>query len=128
MDYKQYIASKLNIDGVSAEEIASFITPTPSQDMGDYALPCFRFAKALRKAPVIIAQDLAAAFETDDTITKVEAVNGYLNFTVNRAGFTLKTLQEVLAKGENFGSSEEGNGKTVCIDYSSINKIGRAHV
>ena len=128
MDYKQYIASKLNIDGVSAEEIASFITPTPSQDMGDYALPCFRFAKALRKAPVIIAQDLAAAFETDDTITKVEAVNGYLNFTVNRAGFTLKTLQEVLAKGENFGSSEEGNGKTVCIDYSSINIAKPFHI
>ena len=65
MDYKQYIAKKLNIEGVSADEIASFITATPSQDMGDYALPCFRFAKALRKPPVVIAQDLASAFEMD---------------------------------------------------------------
>ena len=66
MDYKQYIANKLKIEGVSAEEIASFITATPSQDMGDYALPCFRFAKAMRKAPVVIAEQLASEFETDD--------------------------------------------------------------
>ena len=63
MDYKQYIASKLNIDGVSAEEIASFITPTPSQDMGDYALPCFRFAKALRKALCFIARFAGTEFD-----------------------------------------------------------------
>lgn len=128
MDYKQYIANKIKIEGVSAEEIASFITATPSQDMGDYALPCFRFAKALRKAPIVIAQDLASSFELDDTITEVKAVNGYLNFTVNRAGFTLKTLQNILKMGEKYGSSEEGAGKTVCIDYSSINIAKPFHI
>ena len=50
MDYKKHIAQKLHIEGVSSEEIESFITATPSQDMGDYALPCFRFAKTLRKS------------------------------------------------------------------------------
>ena len=128
MDYKQYIANKLKIEGVSAVEIASFITATPSQDMGDYALPCFRFAKALRKAPVIIAQDLQATFETDDTITEVKSVNGYLNFTVNRAGFTLKTLKTVLEEGAKYGSSNVGEGKTVCIDYSSINIAKPFHI
>ena len=128
MNYKQHIANKLNIDGVSAEEIASFITATPSQDMGDYALPCFRFAKALRKSPVMIAEDLAKSFETDDDITGVKAVNGYLNFTVNRAGFALKTLQKVLEEGKNYGSSNEGQGKTICIDYSSINIAKPFHI
>lgn len=128
MNYKQHIANKLNIDGVSAEEIASFITATPSQDMGDYALPCFRFAKALRKSPVMIAEDLAKSFETDDDITAVKAVNGYLNFTVNRAGFALKTLQKVLEEGKNYGSSNEGQGKTICIDYSSINIAKPFHI
>ncbi len=128
MNYKQHIANKLNIDGVSAEEIASFITAPPSQDMGDYALPCFRFAKALRKSPVMIAEDLAKSFETDDDITGVKAVNGYLNFTVNRAGFALKTLQKVLEEGKNYGSSNEGQGKTICIDYSSINIAKPFHI
>ncbi|MBR3863724.1 MAG: arginine--tRNA ligase [Clostridia bacterium] len=128
MDYKKYIAEKLNIEGVSSEEIASFITPTPSQDMGDYALPCFRFAKVLRKPPVVIAEDLKANFVLDDTITEVKAVNGYLNFTVNRAGFSLKTIQTILEEGETYGACNIGNGKTVCIDYSSINIAKPFHI
>lgn len=128
MNYKTYIAQKLNVDGVGAEEIAELITNTPSQDMGDFALPCFRFAKALRKAPVVIAQELAASFATDEVITRVNAVNGYLNFTVNRSGFAARVLNEVLTNGENYGSSNEGNGKTVCIDYSSINIAKPFHI
>lgn len=128
MNYKTYIAQKLNVEGIGAEEIAELITNTPSQDMGDFALPCFRFAKALRKAPVVIAQELAASFTTDEVITQVNAVNGYLNFTVNRSGFAARILNEVLTNGEKYGSSNEGSGKTVCIDYSSINIAKPFHI
>ncbi len=128
MDYKTHIAQKLKIDGVSTEEIAGFITATPSQDMGDYALPCFRFAKTMRKAPVIIAEQLASEFETDDVITEVKAVNGYLNFTVNRRGFCERTVKQILNEGARFGASDQGNGKTVCIDYSSINIAKPFHI
>lgn len=128
MDYKKHIAEKLNIEGVSSEEIASFITPTPSQDMGDYALPCFRFAKALRKSPVVIAEELSKNFTLDDTITNVKAVNGYLNFTVNRQGFSLKTIKTILESGKNYGSSTIGENKTVCLDYSSINIAKPFHI
>ena len=128
MDYKNYIANKIHVEGVSAEEIAGYISATPSQDMGDYALPCFRFAKILKKPPVLIAEELKNSFATDDVITKAEAVNGYLNFTVNRGGFCDRTLKTILEKGGTYGASEEGAGKTVCIDYSSINIAKPFHI
>ena len=59
MDYKQYIAQKINVEGVAQEEIASLLAVPPDSAMGDFALPCFRFAKVLKKSPVIIAQELA---------------------------------------------------------------------
>ena len=128
MDYKKYISEKIKIDGVTSEEIAGSITAPPSQEMGDYALPCFRFAKALRKSPVIIANELKEVFPTDDVITEVSAVNGYLNFKVDRNSFSSKVLSDVLTQGAKYGSSDEGAGKTICIDYSSINIAKPFHI
>ena len=128
MDYKSYIAEKLNIEGASKEEITSLIVTPPDNSMGDYALPCFKFAKILRKSPVAIATELENSFEIDDVIVKVTAVNGYLNFTVNRQGKASSVLKEILLKGEEYGSSTLGNGKTVCIDYSSINVAKPFHI
>ena len=128
MDYKKYISEKIKIDGVTSEEIAGYISAPPSQEMGDYALPCFRFAKALRKSPVIIANELKEVFPTDDVITEVSAVNGYLNFKVDRNSFSAKVLSDVLTQGAKYGSSDEGAGKTICIDYSSINIAKPFHI
>ena len=128
MDYKKYISEKINIDGVTSEEIAGYISAPPSQEMGDYALPCFRFAKALRKSPVVIANELKEVFPTDDVITEVSAVNGYLNFKVDRNSFSSKVLSDVLTQGAKYGSSNEGAGKTICIDYSSINIAKPFHI
>ncbi len=128
MNYKNYIAEKLNIDGVSKEEISSLIVTPPDNSMGDFALPCFKFAKLLRKSPVMIAEALASSFAIDDVIVKVVAVNGYLNFTVNRQGRASAVLKEILSKGEDYGSSTLGGGKTVCIDYSSINVAKPFHI
>ncbi|MBO4262492.1 MAG: arginine--tRNA ligase [Clostridia bacterium] len=128
MDYKNYIAKKIKIDGVSEEEIAEAVVVPPDDSMGDYALPCFRFAKALRKPPALIAEELKSGFITDDVIVSVGAVNGYLNFKVNRKKLCDETLSAILSAGEKFGSSEEGNGKTVCIDYSSVNIAKPFHI
>ena len=62
MDYKRYIAENLQIEGVSAEEIAESVAVPPDTAMGDYALPCFKFAKVLRKSPVAIAESLKDGF------------------------------------------------------------------
>ena len=128
MDYKKYIASKLNIEGFSKEEIESFIILPPDTKMGDYALPCFRFAKIFRKAPQMIAEKLASEFILDENIQKVSAINGYLNFTVNRNALVFNVLNEILNKGDDYASSTEGNGKTVVIDYSSINIAKPFHI
>ena len=128
MDYKQHIAKKLVVEGVSEAEIYSAIALPPNSDMGDYALPCFKFAKVLRKSPVAIAEELKNVYVCDETISEVSAVNGYLNFKVNKTGLADATLKEVLDAGENYGSSETGKGKTICIDYSSVNIAKPFHI
>ena len=128
MDYKAYIAQKLNIDGMSTEEIASAIAVPPDSTMGDYALPCFKFAKLMRKSPVMIADALKSDFVCDDVISEVSAVNGYLNFRINKAGLAKDVLARIGAEGEKYGSSDMGAGRVICIDYSSINIAKPFHI
>ena len=128
MDYKKHIAAKIKVEGVSEQEIYDSIALPPNTEMGDFALPCFKFAKIFRKSPVMIAEELKTAISTDDVISEVSAVNGYLNFKIDKNGFVKGTLDKILTQKEAYGASDEGNGKTVCIDYSSINIAKPFHI
>lgn len=128
MDYKKYIADKISVEGVSKADIESLIAVPPNTDMGDYALPCFRFAKALRKSPVVIAEELAKSISPDGVISEVTSLNGYLNFKIDKAGLLRSTIGEIEAEGANYGSSTLGKGKTICIDYSSVNIAKPFHI
>ena len=128
MDYKKHIAQKIAAEGLSEKDIYAAIALPPNSEMGDYALPCFKFAKVLRKSPALIAQDIAANYPADEVIERAEAVNGYVNFTINKSALARETIDEVLAKGERYGSSDEGAGKTICIDYSSVNIAKPFHI
>lgn len=134
MDYKKYIAEKLKVEGVTSEELYEMLALPPNTEMGDYALPCFKLAKQLRKSPVTIAEELKNSITSDITIvsdkvlSEVSALNGYLNFKINKDGFVRATLDKILSEKEKFGSSDEGNGKTICIDYSSINIAKPFHI
>jgi len=128
MDYKKHIAEKLQVEGVSKEELYDLIALPPTTEMGDYALPCFKFAKIMRKSPVVIAEELKNAFETDEVISEVSAVNGYLNFKINQAGFVRSVMDKIRAEGDKYGASTLGEGKTVCLDYSSINIAKPFHI
>ena len=99
----------------------------PDSKMGDFAFPCFRLSKALRMGPPMIAQKLCEAIDKP-ALCRAENVNGYLNFFLNRENFARDTLQKVMAAPEKWGSSEEGKGKTVVMDYSSINIAKRFHI
>ncbi len=134
MDYKKYIAEKLHIEGMTEAEVYDLIALPPNTEMGDYALPCFKLAKLMRKSPVAIAEELKASIMSDEAITsgrvlsEVSAVNGYLNFKIDKNGFVRATLDKIFAEKEGFGGSNEGAGKTICLDYSSINIAKPFHI
>jgi len=126
-DYKQIIASKINAPLGNAE-IVSLITETADDNFGDYAFPCFKLAKVMRMSPVAIAQKLAGEIALDNDIVKVEAVNGYLNFFINRQDFINDALYGVVSCGDSYGNDVIGKGKTICIDYSSVNICKSFHI
>ena len=129
MDFKEQIAKQLlksiEMDFVSIYEM---LEVPKDYKMGDYALPCFKLSRVLKSAPEKIAKDLSISIDKGEYIEKVEQLGGYLNFFLNREKFTLSVLDEIHCKDYVYGASTEGNGKTICIDYSSINIAKPFHI
>ncbi len=135
MDFKQAVANEIwtalnaafGDAGIAAGDIAAALEIPPDTALGDYAFPCFRLSKALRKNPMMIADALAGGIRAD-FLSKVEAVKGYLNFFIDRATYAEKVLGLCLEQGARYGADDSGAGKTVVLDYSSINIAKRFHI
>ena len=129
IDYNELIAEKIaNAINLDKNEIKQFIEIPPQSDMGDFAFPCFKLAKTLRKSPVQIADDIKEKISEDEYIEKIETKSGYLNFYINNTKLVEEVLEEINNHENDFGKSNEGTGKTVLIDYSAPNIAKPFHV
>lgn len=130
INYKKSIAEILGplVEGLSADEIEQMIEIPADEKMGDYAFPCFRLAKLMRKAPPLIAEQITAAIPQDGLFEKVENVNAYINFYLSRKAFVSDIIKEVSDKGRDFTKSDEGDGKTVIVEFSSPNIAKPFHI
>lgn len=129
IDFKKIIAEKIaKAAELQQEEIVSYIEVPPNQEMGDYAFPCFKLAKTLKKAPPVIAGDLKEKIVLDENIERIEIAGGYLNFYINKLILTKNVLDEIDLKKENYGANESGKGKNIIVEYSSPNIAKPFHI
>ena len=130
IDFKKEIAEIIakNLEGLTEDEIKSMIEIPQDQSMGDYAFPCFRLAKTMRKAPNLIAAELAAKLQGDKLFSEVSPVNAYVNMFVSREEMMKSTVSEVLEEMENFGKSNIGGNKKVIVEFSSPNIAKPFHI
>ena len=128
MDYKKLLADTVIIEGIESEEIMSQIVPSRDKAHGDYSLPCFRLAKAAGKNPAELAKEVVGRIGCYNFLEKAEAAGPFVNFTLNKQSYAKDVLEKVLSAGEYYGNSDIGRGKTVCIDYSSVNIAKPFHI
>ena len=127
MDYKKLIAERIKLADVPYEDVYINLSVPTDSAMGDYCLPCFKFSKTLKKSPQAVAEEVKKFFSDEDFLSGVEIVSGYVNFRLDRKNFIQAAVSEAKKKGAAFKPFKL-NGKTVCIDYSSVNIAKPFHI
>ncbi len=130
IDFKKEITDILskNIDNIEWEELNGMIEIPSNSEMGDFAFPCFKLAKTLKKAPNLIAKDIIDFISENKFFEKIEIVGAYVNFHVDKEVFVESVIGEILTKKDMFGSSKMGEGKNVIVEFSSVNIAKPFHI
>lgn len=130
MDFKQKISEiVMNFEeDLSMQDVLDLIEVPPNTEMGDFAIPCFRFAKKYRKSPNMIAQDFVAKLGDINEFEKIESTGPYLNFFVNKETLVSNVTNEIFEKKEKYGSNPIGLDKNVIVEFSSPNIAKPFHI
>ncbi len=108
---------------IEPDALINMLETPPEPDFGDIAFPCFTLAKKIKKAPPLIAKELAEKLASikGEFWGKVEPRGPYLNFYIEPAAYNREVLRQVWKQKESFGHTNLGQGRNVPIDYSSPN-------
>lgn len=124
--FEKELSNALAVDGLTVQDVENALETPKEAKLGDICLPCFKFARTMHIAPPAIAQKLLPRVESLPFVEKVEVIGGYLNVFFDRN--TVAQMALASANDDKVGSSDEGAGKTICIDYSSVNIAKPFHI
>ena len=140
IDFKKNIAEKIGkaikiasngseeVQEIEVQEIERYIEEPKDSKNGDYAFPCFKLSKQLKKAPVQIANEIKEKIEMEqEIVTEIKVESGYLNFYINKNTLAKEVIQEISQK-EEYGASKIGEGKNIIVEYSSPNIAKQFHI
>ena len=130
INFKEKIAESISkVTNISKDDLVNYIEKPKDNKMGDFALPCFKLEKEMKKAPMQIANEIKEEIEVPtEYIKNIEVVNGFLNIFINNETLIQNLLDEMENKKEEYGSSNIGNGKNIIVEYSSPNIAKPFHI
>lgn len=129
INYTKLIAEKIaKATEIDVNELENYIEIPPQSEMGDFAFPCFKLAKTLKKSPVAIATEIKEKLEIDEYIERIEEKSGYLNFYINNNKLAEEVLTQIDKQKEEYGKENNKKDKTILVEYSSPNIAKPFHI